>query len=178
MGSELVCVGVVAGARGIKGEVRIKPFTASPGDVAAYGPVRNEDGTREWTVRVTGAAKGLLIARIAGVADRNAAEALKGQKLYVPRDALPQAEDDEFYHADLVGLAAEFADGSRMGRIKAVHDFGAGTMLEVRPPTGNGIMVPFTRAAVPVVDLKGKRIVVDPPPGLLEPAERDEEEKG
>ncbi len=162
----LVCVGVVTGARGIRGEVRIKSFTAAPADVAAYGPVRDETGETVLRLAVSGVVKGQVIARVEGVADRNGAEALAGLRLYVDRSALPEPDDDEYYHADLVGLAAETTDGSPLGRIAAVHDFGAGTVLELevsdgRP--GGGLMVPFTRASVPVVDVAGGRLVVELP---------------
>jgi 16S rRNA processing protein RimM len=119
---------------------------------------------------VTGEAKGVVIARIDGVEDRNQAEALRGVRLYVSRDALPAPEGaEEFYHADLIGLDAALADGTVFGRVVAVHDYGAGDSLEVERPEGGGtVLVPFTRAAVPVVDLQARRLVVDPPEGLLD----------
>jgi 16S rRNA processing protein RimM len=154
-----VCVGVVAGAHGIRGAVRVKSFTDRPADVAAYGPVEDDGGTRRFSIAAIGEAKGLVIARLDGVADRDAAEGLKGCRLFVPRERLPATEEDEFLAADLVGLAAEAVDGSPLGRIAQVFDFGAGTVLEI----GKGLMVPFTRAAVPVVDVAGGRVVIDPP---------------
>lgn len=169
-----VCLGVVVGAHGIRGAVRVKSFTADPEDVAAYGPVSTEDGARSWPIRATGSAKGVVICALKGVDDRTAAEALKGVRLYVPRAALPLPDDaDEFYHADLVGLTVEQEDGVRLGTIRAVHDFGAGDMLEVAPApdaASRPLMIPFTRAAVPVVDLTGGRVVVAALPGLLDPA--------
>jgi 16S rRNA processing protein RimM len=127
---------------------------------------------------VIGTAKGdgMVIAQLSGVADRDQAEALRGLRLYAPRAALPPAGEDEFYHADLIGLRAELADGSVFGTVRAVFDFGAGEMLEIARPGAGAVMLPFTRAAVPVVDIAGRRIVVDPPAGLLEPAERPPEE--
>ncbi|HEC14714.1 MAG TPA: 16S rRNA processing protein RimM, partial [Rhodospirillales bacterium] len=122
MTDSLLCVGVVTGARGLKGEVRIKSFTAVPEDIAAYGPVRDETGGRSFEIRVTGRAKGTVTARLEGVGDRDGAEALKGLALYVSRDVLPEAEDGEFYHADLIGLEAVFADGEVIGTVTAVHD--------------------------------------------------------
>lgn len=171
----LVCLGVVTGAKGLKGEVRIKTFTADPLDVVSYGPVRDESGTRSFTLRITGEAKGQVLARVEGVTDRTAAQALQGLRLFVTRDALPAPEEEEFYHADLLGLRVEQADGTVLGAVTAIHDFGAGTMLEVRPRHGNTVMVPFTRAVVPVVDVTGGRVVVEPPPGLLDGSETDDE---
>ncbi len=171
----LVCVGVVTGARGLKGEVRIKSFTADPADVAAYGEVSDESRIRSFPIRVCGQVKGLVIARLEGIADRTAAEALKGTMLFVPRDALPEPGEEEYYHADLIGLRAELAGGGELGTVKAVGDFGAGAILEIASADGKEVMVPFTRAIVPEVDLAAGRVVVDPPDGLLEaPAAQDD----
>ena len=166
--ADKVCVGAIAGAHGVRGAVRIKPFTAEPQSVAGYGPLSDESGTRNFDLTVTGQSRGQLIATIAGVSDRGAADALRGVRLYVPRTALPPAGDDEFYHADLIGLRVEDTAGARLGRVQAVHDFGAGDVLDVTLQDGRGVMVPFTEEAVPVVDVKGGRVVIDPPPGLLE----------
>jgi 16S rRNA processing protein RimM len=179
----MVCIGVITAARGLKGEVRVKSFTADPGNLTAYGPLWDEAGERSFRLRVTGQVKGQVVAAVEGIADRNGAEALKRQKLYVPRAALPEAEDDEFYHADLVGLRAELAEdaagaGAFLGRVRAVYDFGAGTMLEVTNGPAGVVMVPFTKAAVPLVDIAGGRVTVAPLPGLLEPVPEDEAETG
>jgi 16S rRNA processing protein RimM len=163
-----VCVGIVTGAHGVRGAVRIKSFTDVPEDIARYGPVESESGHRRFALELVGAAKGVQIARLAGVADRDAAEALRGLRLYLPRAALPPTEQDEYYHADLIGLDAALSDGTTLGRVRAVHDFGAGDTLELDRPGAPPAMVPFTRAIVPVVDLDAGRIVVDPPPGLLD----------
>lgn len=171
----LLCVGVVTGARGLRGDVRIKSFTAEPTDIAAYGPVSDVQGERTFTVKVKDLAKGQVIAQLSGIGDRTAADGIKGLKLYVSRDALPAPDEDEFYHADLVGLVVELPDGERLGTVETVHDYGAGASLEV---TGGGrgvVMVPFTKAACPVVDLDGGRVVVEPLPGLLD---KPEPEKG
>ncbi len=167
---ELICVGAVTGARGLKGEVRIKSFTADPKDVSGYGDVFEENGEKAYAIRITGQAKGQLLARLKGIEDRNAAEALKGTRLYVPKSALPEPDEDEFYFSDLVGLRADLLDGGNLGSIKEVHDFGAGAILEVSGGEEGVVMVPFTRAVVPEVDLTNGRVVIDPPPGLLEPA--------
>jgi 16S rRNA processing protein RimM len=163
-----VCVGAIAGAHGVQGAVRIKSFTADPNDVARYGPLEDEAGERRFSLRLAGSAKGVVIARLKGVADRNQAEALRGLRLYLPRAALPPTADEEYYHADLIGLEAALADGTLIGRVRAVHDFGAGDTLEIERPAGPPAMVPFTRAIVPVVDLGAGRLVLDPPPGLID----------
>jgi len=178
--AERVCVGAVAGARGLKGEVRIKSFTAEPDGVAAYGPVSTETGEREFEVRVVARVKGLVIARLSGIGDRDAAEALKGTRLYVPRRALPEPEDGSYYHADLVGLRAETETGETLGRVKAVHNFGAGDVIEIGAEgksTKDGMMLPFTTAVVPEVDLDAGRLVIRPP-AELDAEENEDVENG
>jgi len=167
-GTSRLCVGVITGAQGVRGAVRIKSFTAVPEDVAAYGPVADEAGQREFALRPVGRAKGVVIATIAGVADRDAAERLKGMRLYVARDKLPAPGEEEYYHADLIGLAAVLRDGTPLGRVRAVHEYGAGDSLEVASESGVTVMVPFTRAAVPEVDLAAGRLVIEPLDGLLD----------
>jgi len=170
MGSR-VCVGVIVGVHGVRGAVRVKSFTERAADVGRYGPVEDEAGKRRWELTAIGEAKGLVIAKLDGLADRDAAEALKGTRLFVPRDRLPETGEDEFLHGDLVGLRAEATDGAPLGQVKAVHDFGAGEVLEL----SGGLWVPFTRAAVPVVDVAGGRMVVDPP--AFAPEEVEDEER-
>lgn len=167
----LVCLGAVTGARGLRGEVRIKCLAENPDSLQAHGPLLSADRTTEYAVTVVGLHKGQVIARIAGVADRDAAEALKGARLYLPREALPPTAEDEYYYSDLAGLVAELPDGTPLGTVRWVFDFGAGDVLEVTRLEGAPVMVPFTRQAVPVVDLAGGRLVVDPPPGLLDAAD-------
>lgn len=164
-----VCVAVVTGAHGVKGAVRLKSFTAAPKDVARYGPLEDEAGARQFKLRLVGSAKGVVIAMLSGIEDRNGAEALRGLRLYLQRAALPPPGEDEYYHADLIGLDATLPDGAALGRVRAVHDFGAGDTLEIDRAPGEGppVMVPFTRAIVPVVDVAAGRLVIDPPPGLL-----------
>lgn len=165
----MVCLGVISGAHGVRGAVRIRTFTAAPEAIAAYGPVTDEAGARSFRLSFAGTARGQAIARIPGIADRDAAEALKGTRLYVPRDALPEPEsENEFYISDLVGLAAEKPDGTALGRILAVHDFGAGEVLEIGESFATSVMLPFTREVVPVVDVPGGKLVVEPPAGFLE----------
>jgi 16S rRNA processing protein RimM len=163
-----ILVGVVTGPHGVTGAVRVKSFTARPEDIGRYGPLFDETG-KGFRLRCVGTGKGVLIARLEGVGDRNRAEALRGLRLYLPRAALPPADDDEFYHADLIGMAAVLGDGTAIGRVRAVHDFGAGDTLEIERAAAPPAMVPFTRAIVPIVDLDAGRLVVDPPPGLLDP---------
>lgn len=169
-----VRLGVVVGARGVRGEVRIKSFTETPEDVAAYGPLYDRAGERRFEVRVTGVQKGLVLARIDGVADRNAADALKRTELFVERAQLPEPDEDEFYNSDLEGLAAVTVAGESLGTVRGVFDFGAGPILEL----DGGLMVPFTLAAVPDVDLKAGRVTVDPPDGLMEdPVDEPDDEE-
>ena len=163
-----ICVGAVAGAFGVTGEARIKSFCAEPRAIASYGPLTTEDGAREFTLSITRSVKQGFAARIEGVATREAAEALKGTRLYAPRDRLPALARDEFYHADLIGLTVLDTGGTEIGRVRAIHDHGAGDMLEVTGPGGGMALIPFTRAAVPTVDLAQGRIVADPPEGTLD----------
>jgi 16S rRNA processing protein RimM len=167
--ADRVCVGAIAGAFGVRGEVRLKSFCAVAEDVAAYGALTTEDGNRSFEVRLTGTVKGGLSARLSGIATKEQADALRGTRLYAPRDALPALPDDEFYHADLIGLVAYDTGGAELGRVAAVLNHGAGDLLELR---GKGVkgsaLVPFTRAIVPTVDLAAGRLIVDPPEGLLD----------
>lgn len=167
-----ICVGVITGAHGVQGAVRVKSFTADPADVANYGPLEDESGERRFALRLVGSAKGVVIASLSGVADRDRAERLRGLRLYLPRAALPPAAEEEYYHADLIGLEAALGDGTPVGQVCAVHDFGAGDTLEIARPQGSPVMVPFTRAIVPIVDLAAGRLVLDPPPGLIDPVLR------
>ena len=167
-----LCIGVIVGAHGIKGAVRLKSYTTDPADVQSYGPVEDESGQRRFSLSVIGEAKGVVTVRIPGVTDRNAAEALKGTRLYVARDVLPEPEEDEFYYSDLAGLKATLEDGTPFGTVKAVFDAGAGDILEIARPEGESVLLPFTRRVVPVVDIAGGRVVIDPP------IESDSEEEG
>ena len=163
-------MGIVGAPHGVRGSVRVKSFTDAPEAIANYGALEDESGGRRFTLRVVGAAKGdgMVIAELSGVADRDQAEALRGLRLYAPRAVLPATAEDEFYHADLVGLAAVLDDGARLGTVIAVHDFGAGDVIEIARAAGQPVLVPFTKAAVPVVDIAGGRIVIDPPEGLFD----------
>jgi len=163
----LICVGVIAAAHGIKGEVKVKSFTENAENFAAYGPLWDEVGARRFEMTVRSRAKDGVIAAIRGVASRNAAEALRGTRLFIPRAALPEAGQDEFYYADLIGLRALLADGTELGEVAAVNDFGAGDVIEIRGAKGLVLDLPFTAEVVPVVDVASGHIVVAPPEGLL-----------
>lgn len=159
----LVLIGAIAGAHGVRGEVRVKSFTAEPDAIAAYGPLCDEAGTRTFRLKARGQVRGMLIARLDGVADRDAAEALKGTRLYVPRSALPKTKGEEFYVGDLEGLRAEAPDGALIGRVRSVANYGAGDVVEIVRAGAADLLVAFTQRTVPVVDIAGGRIVVDAP---------------
>lgn len=159
--SEKICVGAIAGAFGVQGEVRLKSFCSEPRDIASYGALTSEDGKRSFTVKLTRPVTGGLGARLSGVATREQAEALKGVTLWAPREALPSLPDDEFYHADLIGLDVFDTGGAPLGRVRAIFDHGAGDILEVVGK--EQLLLPFTKAAVPTVDLTAGRIIADPP---------------
>jgi 16S rRNA processing protein RimM len=155
-----ILLGRIAAAHGVRGDVLIKTFTERPEDIAAYGPLDDGRG-RSLTVKVVRVTPKGVVARIAGVADRNGAEALKGIGLHIGRDRLPAPEDGQFYHADLIGLAAVDPEGAAIGQVVGVFNHGAGDMLEVRlAATGKTELVAFTDAFVPDVDLKAGRVVV------------------
>lgn len=157
----LICVGAIAGAFGVRGEVRLKSFCAVPEDIAAYGPLYSCDGKQSFDVRVAGAAKNSLLARLAGVDSRQQAEALKGTRLYAHRNRFPRTECDEYYHADIIGLKVVDCEGLTRGTIKAVENFGAGDLIEVESEDGSTELVPFTKTAVPSIDVPLGRAVVD-----------------
>ncbi|MGJ4880210.1 MULTISPECIES: ribosome maturation factor RimM [unclassified Bradyrhizobium] len=161
--SKLICVARIGAAHGVRGEVRLWTFTEDPLAVLHYGPLTTKDGSRSFEVAKAREAKDHLVAAIKGVTDRNAAERLNGLELYVPRDRLPETADDEYYHADLIGLAAETADGAQLGRVLTIHNFGAGDIIEIAPPSGSTLLLPFTNAVVPTVDLAGGRVIIELP---------------
>jgi len=166
-----ICLGQLGAAHGIRGEVRLYSFTSDPAAIANYGPLEAENG-RVFEIKSLRPAKDHFVATLAGIGDRNAAERLANIKLYVPRERLPEPEQaDEFYHADLIGLAVVDRAGERLGTVIAVHNFGAGDLIEVRPDAGgNTQLVQFDETNVPAVDLAAGRIVVDPPEGTFAPS--------
>jgi 16S rRNA processing protein RimM len=158
-----ICVARIGAPHGVRGAVKLWTFTEDPFAVLDYGPLVTKDGAR--TVEVVDAreAKGHLVATLKGVASREDAERLTGVELYVSRDKLPEPDDDEYYHADLIGLAAVDAAGAPIGRVIAIHNFGAGDIIEIAPPDGPTLLLPFTNAVVPSVDLKAGRVVIEMP---------------
>ncbi len=161
--SDRVLIARIGAAHGIKGEVRVKAFTADSTGIGAYGPLAADDGRvfEVMSVRpAAGPAGDMLVVKFKGVSDRNAAEALNGLELSVPRERLPPAGEDEYYHADLVGLAAVTPDGAEIGTVIAVQNYGAGDLLEIAPKRGETLLVPFTRAVVPDVDLAAGRVII------------------
>lgn len=159
-----ICVAQIGAPHGVRGEVRIKSFTADAMALAEYGALSSEDGAHNFEIESLRPSKEVLIGRLKGVADRDSAEALRNLPLYVPRDRLPAAEHDEFYHADLIGLAAVDADGTAIGTVAALHNFGGGDLIEIAPEAGgSSLLLPFTKAVVPEVDLAAGRVVIDLP---------------
>jgi 16S rRNA processing protein RimM len=160
----LVLLGRFGAPHGVRGELRLHSFTADPLSIADYGPLTDATGARRFDLTKLRSQGKDLIARVAGVDDRNGAEALTNLDLYAPRENLPPPEEDEFYLADLEGLRAETADGALIGRVIAVRNFGAGDILEVAPAeSGETLLFPFTKAVIPVVDVVGGRVVIEPP---------------
>ena len=162
----LVCLGQIGAAHGVRGEVRLRSFTADPAAIAHYGPLRTEDG-RVLEIESLRPAKDHFVATLSGIADRDAAALLANVKLYVPRERLPEPnEANEFYHADLIGLAVVDRGGRELGTVVAVHNFGAGDLIEVRLSEGQPTqMLPFDQATVPEVDIAAGRLVVEIPAG-------------
>jgi 16S rRNA processing protein RimM len=167
--TDRICVGAITGSYGVRGEARVKSFCADPAALGDYGPLSTEDGATTYTLTITRPVKGGYAVRLSGVKTKEAADALRGTTLFAPRDALPALPDDEFYYTDLIGMAAVDTGGADLGRIHAVHNHGGGDLLELRVQGQTGtVLVPFTRAVVPTVDLRAGRIVIDPPDGLFE----------
>lgn len=164
---EWVCVAVVAAAHGVRGALKLRCFTERPEDVAAYGAVFDRQGNELFELQVIGPAPGGVLARTDRVKDRTAAEALRGTELFVPRSALPQLAPDEFYYSDLEGMEALRPDGSRLGVVHSVDNFGAGDVIDVLADDGRRISLPFTRQTVPSIDLERRRLVVEPPKELV-----------
>ena len=168
----LICLVEITGPHGLKGEVRVRSFAETPSMLGAYGPLRDKAG-RRFKVRSARPASKVLVVRFDGVDDREAAESLKGTKLYVERSRLPEPEPGEFYHADLIGLAVERSGGEPLGTVTAVQNFGAGDLLEVALADGGTELIPFISDYVPDVDLAAGRVVADPPPSVAAEAAND-----
>lgn len=164
---DMICVGAISGAFGVRGEVRIKSFCAEPSAIADYNPLSTEEG-KVYDLGITRAIKGGFAAVISGVDNKEDADALRNTRLYTARENLPALPDDEFYHSDLIGLTAVDTGGVILGKIKTILNHGAGDILEI---TGPGLKEPvllsFTKSVVPTVDLASERVVIDPPEGLF-----------
>jgi 16S rRNA processing protein RimM len=158
-----ICVARIGAAHGVRGAVKLWTFTEDPLAVQRYGPLLTKDGARQFEVTHAREAKDHLVATLKGVATREDAERLNGVELYIAREKLPETDEDEYYHADLIGLAAVTADDSSIGRVIAIHNFGAGDIIEIAPPHGATMLLPFTNAVVPTVDLAGGRVVIELP---------------
>jgi 16S rRNA processing protein RimM len=171
-----VLLGVVAAPHGVRGLVRIRSFTEDPMAIASYGALSDETGSKRYRVEALSTVKGAVLARIEGVADRTAAEAVRGLRLYVERSVLPATGEREWYEADLIGLPAVGRDGRDWGKVMAFHDFGAGRTMEVSGGVASrsSVMLPFTGEVVPEIDVEGGKVVVDPPAGVLAGGEAKE----
>ena len=169
MSQDRICIGAISGSFGVKGEVRLKSFCAEPDAIATYGALTSEDGSQSYDIKITRVVKNGFAARLTGIATKEQADALRGARLYAPRERLPELPDDEYYHADLINLTVLDTGGTKLGTVRAVQNHGAGDILEIH---GEGrespVLLPFTMAAVPTVDLASGRIIADPPEGLFD----------
>jgi 16S rRNA processing protein RimM len=169
-----VCVAQIGAPHGVRGEVRFRIFTEDPMAIKRYGPLESQDGTRRFEIESLRPAKQMFVARLKGIDDRDAAEQLTNLELFVARDRLPPEDDDDtFYQADLIGLSVYDRQEVEVGTVLAVHNFGAGDLLEVQLRSGRPVMLPFTKAAVPVIDIAAGRMVIDPPVGTFETEAED-----
>jgi 16S rRNA processing protein RimM len=168
-------IGTIVGPQGIRGQFKVKPFTATPQSLSAYGPVTTDNSQQLMLQIISVNAKGLAIVRAKGVDTREAAEALRGVTLYVVRESLPDPEDGEFYHADLLGMMVKGQDGAQLGNLVAIHDFGAGEIAELAPRKGPTIMVPFGGERLITVDMVAKELCLSVPVGLLNDANAGDE---
>jgi 16S rRNA processing protein RimM len=162
-----ICIARIGAAHGVRGAVKLWTFTGDPLAVKAYGPLLTKDGARSFEVTTAREAKGHLVATLKGIATREDAERLNGLELYVAREKLPATEEDEYYHADLIGLAAVNTADEPIGRVIAIHNFGAGDIIEIAPALGATMLLPFTSAVVPTVDLGAGRVVIELPKEIV-----------
>jgi 16S rRNA processing protein RimM len=176
MSPSQICVARIGAAHGVRGAVKLWTFTEDPLAVKDYGPLATKDGARRFEVTSAREAKGHLVATLEGVTTREQAELLNGVELYIARERLPDAAENEYYHADLIGLAAVTPTAQPLGRVVAIHNFGAGDIIEIAPPHGATMLLPFTHAVVPTVDLAGGRVVIELPQEIEgdEPGRSDE----
>lgn len=171
-------IGAIVGPQGIRGHFKVKPFTVVPNSLSAYGPVTTDNGQQLILQIVSVNAKGLAIVRAKGVDTRDAAEALRGITLYVVRESLPETNDGEFYHVDLLGMVVKGQDGAPLGSLVAIHDFGAGEIAELAPRKGSTIMVPFSGDRLIAVDMAAKELCLSVPDGLLDDTTAGDETSG
>src|SRR6202163_2766773 len=162
-----ICVARIGAAHGVRGAVKLWTFTEDPLAVKAYGPLLTKDGARQFEVTHAREAKGHLVATLKRIATREDAERLNGLELYIAREKLPATDEDEYYHADLIGLAAVTPADEPLGRVIAIHNFGAGDIIEIAPPQGATMLLPFTNAVVPSVDLAAGRVVIELPDEIV-----------
>lgn len=174
MTSSKICVARIGAAHGVRGAVKLWTFTEDPLAVQHYGPLMTKDGARQFEVTHAREAKDHLVATLKGIATREDAERLNGVELYIARDKLPETDQDEYYHADLIGLAAVTSADQPLGRVTAIHNFGAGDIIEIAPPHGSTLLLPFTNAVVPTVDIAGGRVVIE----LPEEVDGDDRDEG
>jgi 16S rRNA processing protein RimM len=163
MSPSQICVARIGAAHGVRGAVKLWTFTEDPLAVKAYGPLVTKDGARQFEVTHAREAKGHLVATLKGIGTREEAERLNGIELYIARDKLPATDENEYYHADLIGLDAVSAANEPLGRVIAIHNFGAGDIIEIAPAHGATMLLPFTNAVVPSVDLAGGRVIIELP---------------
>lgn len=159
----LVAIGVITGAHGIRGQVKLRSFTSDPYDIATYAPLLNASGTKQYDVQVDGETKQGLIATIKGIKDRNAAELMKGTELFIDKNKLPEPSEEEFYYDQLIGLDVRDAAGASLGRVAALYNFGAGDILEVKLTAGHKEMYPFTKQSFPQVHIDKGYVLADLP---------------
>ena len=178
MSADKLPIGTIVGPQGIRGHFKVKPFTAAPKSLSAYGPVTTDNGQQLMLQIMAVNAKGLAIVSAKGVDTRDAAEALRGATLYIVRENLPDPNAGEFYHADLLGMAVKRQDGTPLGSLVAIHDFGAGEIAELAPRKGSTIMVPFGGDRLIAVDMEAKELCVLVPDGLLDDTNADDETSG
>ena len=160
---EKICVARIGAAHGVRGAVKLWTFTEDPLAVKDYGALFTKDGSRQFEITSAREAKDHLVATFKGVTTRDEAERLNGIELYISREKLPATEDDEYYHADLIGLDAVTTLNEPLGRVIAIHNFGAGDIIEIAPPAGATMLLPFSNAVVPTVDIAGGRVVIELP---------------
>jgi 16S rRNA processing protein RimM len=158
-----VLLAAVTGAQGLKGAVKVKLFTETPEALTSYGPLHDAKGRRFAVTAVKPGKPGEAVISLSGITDRAGAEALKGVELFVGRDALPEPGQEEFYHADLIGLEAQDSEGRMLGKVAAIHNYGARDVMEIARPDGDSVLLAFTRESVPVIDITGGRVVVAVP---------------